>query len=77
MGWTAIKNGVLLALVAEHFDVLLTLDRNLSFQQNLRPLPISVVVLCAKSNRLADLRQLVPRFMEALGSIERGTLIEL
>ena len=35
MGWTSIKNGELLALAAQEFDVFVTVDRNLSFQQNL------------------------------------------
>ena len=45
MGWTTIKNGELLNLAAEHFDVFVTVDRNLSFQQNLIALPIAVVVI--------------------------------
>lgn len=53
MGWTAIKNGELLTLAAEQFDVFVTVDRNLSFQQNLGALPVAVVVLKAKTNRLA------------------------
>jgi hypothetical protein len=48
MGWTAIKNGELLALAAEQFDVFVMVDRNLSFQQNLVSLSIAVVVLKAK-----------------------------
>ena len=45
MGWTAIKNGELLTLAAEQFDVFVTVDRNLSFQQNLGALSIAVIVL--------------------------------
>jgi hypothetical protein len=56
MGWTTIKNGELLALAAAHFDVFVTVDRNLTFQQNVGALPIAVIVLCAKSNRLADVK---------------------
>ena len=51
MRWTTIKNGELLALAAEHFDVFVTVDRNLSFQQNIASLPIAVIVLQAKTNR--------------------------
>jgi hypothetical protein len=60
MGWTTITNGELLRLASEHFDVFITVDRNLAFQQNLVSLPIPVVVLRAKSNRLNDLRPLMP-----------------
>jgi hypothetical protein len=45
MGWTALKNGELLALAATHFDVFVTVDRNLSFQQDIVSFPIAVVVL--------------------------------
>ena len=60
MGWATIKNGELLALAAEHFDVFVTVDRNLSFQQDLDSLSIAVIVLRAKTNRLAELRPLIP-----------------
>ena len=56
MGWSTIKNGELLALAAKAFDVFVTVDRNLSFQQNLPAFSIAVIVLRAPSNRLADLK---------------------
>jgi hypothetical protein len=49
MGWTTIKNGELLRLAAEHFDVFVTVDRNLSFQQNVASLSIAVIVLGGKN----------------------------
>jgi hypothetical protein len=55
MGWSTVKNGELLVLASASFDVFVTVDRNLSFQQNLLNLPVAVVVLQAKSNRLTDL----------------------
>jgi hypothetical protein len=55
MGWTTIQNGALLTLASQHFDVFVTLDRNLSFQQNLDSFSIAVVVLEAKTSRLTDL----------------------
>lgn len=66
MGWTSISNGELLTLAAGKFDVFVTVDRNLAFQQNIISLPIPVVVLRASSNRLAGLRQLVPKLLAAL-----------
>jgi hypothetical protein len=68
MGWSAIKNGELLALAAGEFDIFITVDRNLAFQQNLMALPIAVLVLEARTNRLADLIPLVPRLLDAIGS---------
>jgi hypothetical protein len=72
MGWSAIKNGALLALASEHFDVFVTVDRNLSFQQNLHA-RLAVMVLQARSNRLEDLRPLAPKLLEAIVSARRGT----
>ena len=73
MGWTAIKNGELLTLASEHFDVFIKVDRNLSFQQNLVSFPIAVIVLQAKTNRLADLRPLMPRLLACIDSMLPGT----
>ena len=54
-GWTSIKNGKLLALAADEFDVLLTADKGMEYQQNLATLPISILVVLARSNRIEDL----------------------
>ena len=64
--WTGVKNGELLRRVAASFDVFITVDSNLSFQQNLKVLPVAVVVLRARRNRLADLRPLLPDLLAAL-----------
>lgn len=74
MGWTAISNGELLALASAQFDVFVTVDRNLSFQQNPRSFDISVVVLAAKSDRLGDLRPLVPALLTAIASAQPGVV---
>jgi hypothetical protein len=72
MGWTTIKNGTLLTLASEHFDAFVTVDRNLSFQQNLESFSIAVIVLQARTNRLADLRPLVPSLLAAIESALPG-----
>jgi hypothetical protein len=72
MGWASIKNGELLALASERFDVFVTADRNLSYQQNVRTLLIAIVVLQAKTNRLADLSPLVPNLLAAISSTKPG-----
>ncbi len=74
MRWTAIKNGELLALAQKEFDVFVTVDRNLSFQQNTATLSIAVVVLAAQSNRLQDLVMLVPQLLARLETVERGVV---
>ena len=75
MGWATIKNGELLALAAVDFDVFVTVDQNLSFQQNLTSHPIAVIVLRAKSNRLAELEPLMPKLLAAIASSRRGEAV--
>ena len=72
MKWSTIKNGDLLALAAKEFDVMVTVDRNLSFQQHLPAFDIAVIVLRAVSNRLADLRPLVPELLFRISSAKKG-----
>jgi hypothetical protein len=74
MGWTTLKNGELLALASAQFDVFVIVDRNLSFQQDIVSFSIAVVVLRARSNRLADLRPLVPSLLSAIEATPPGTV---
>ena len=73
MGWATIKNGELLALASKYFDAFVTVDRNLSFQQDISAFKIAVVVLRAKTNRLADIRPLVPDLLAVLPDLKPGT----
>jgi hypothetical protein len=66
MGWASRENGELLRLAVGQFDVFLTVDRNLSYQQDVGQFDIRVVVLVARSNRLADLQPLMPQVLETL-----------
>jgi hypothetical protein len=72
MGWSGIKNGELLALAEVEFEIFITVDRNLSFQQNLPKFNIAVLVLHAPSNRLADLRPLIPKVLSILPTLSKG-----
>ena len=73
MGWSGVKNGKLLALAAAEFDALITVDKNLPYQQNLTTLPVAVIVLDTVSNELPALLPLVPDLERALSSIEPRT----
>ena len=75
MVWAGTKNGKLLALVEQEFDVFITVDRNLSFQQNLSQFNIAVVVLQASSNRLIDLKPLVPKILDILSTLVKGQAV--
>lgn len=78
MGWAGKKNGELLALMApQGFEAFVTVDQNLSYQQNLRAAQVVVLVLIAASNRLADLLPLMPSVHAALATIQPGDLVEV
>ena len=77
MGWNTIENGELLSLAEKEFEVFVTVDRNLSFQQNLPKFNIAVVILAAPSNRLEDLRRLVPKILDSLPSLKRGEVLTI
>jgi hypothetical protein len=72
-----LKNGELLRRASPHFDVLITGDRNLEFQQNFAEVSIAVVVMIAKNNRIETLRPLVPQLLAVLGSIRPGQLVRV
>ena len=77
-GFAGLKNGALLAAAeAAGFEVMVTTDQEISFQQNLNIRRISIIVLCAPTNRLSDLRPLVPEALRILDSIQLGQVIRL
>lgn len=71
------KNGELLALAEGEWDVLLTNDKNIKYQQNMEGRRISILILSAKSNRLRDLLPLIPACARALVSIQSGQVVEI
>ena len=73
-----LKNGRLLdAAEAGGFDVLVTVDKNIPDQQNLTGRTVSLLILCAPSNRLRDLEPLVPSATSALASIRPGQVLRI
>ena len=76
-GWGGIKNGPLLALAASEFDVLLTMDRGIAYQQNLSNIDLCLVVLRAASNDLDDLLPLVPELNAVLAQAAPGQVIRV
>ncbi len=75
LGWTGIKNGELLTRANNAFDVLLTADKNLRYQQNLHGLTLAIIVF--PSNRLSTVTNLTNRLKDALGAITPGKIVEL
>lgn len=76
-GFAGLLNGELLAAMrAGNFDVLVTFDQNLSYQQN-AALPVAVVVLVATDNRVATAMRFVSRLLTVLESLKTGQLVKL
>lgn len=73
-GWAGVKNGELLRRAGQQFDVLLTVDRNLEYQQSFSGASIAVVVVHAPTNDVADLLPLAPKILEVLSSSPRGAV---
>lgn len=76
-GWSGIENGELLALAQQEFDVFLTVDQNLNYQQNLSSVQIGLVLLVAGTNGLKSLLPLMPELRSALENIKRDEFIRI
>lgn len=77
-GWLGRRNGALLRSLREAgFTHLITVDRNMAFQQNIAVSNIGVVVLHAPTNRIADLRRLVPALVAVLPTVRPGQVIHV
>jgi predicted nuclease of predicted toxin-antitoxin system len=72
VGWAGIKNGELLSRAQSQFDAFVTVDRNLAFQQNIPQFTIAFVVLESSTNRLKDLRPLLPKLQQLLLNVRKG-----
>lgn len=73
MGWRSLKNGKLLKTAVENnFDVILTVDKKLEYQQNLDSFNIAVVVFIVARNKIELLSPLIPKFIEISNKLEKG-----
>ena len=77
IGLAGLKNGELLRRAAQRFDVLLTVDRNMEYQQNFHGAGIAVVVMHAPTNDIADLEPLLPAVLRALPTVRRGEVTNI
>jgi len=71
-GWAGIKNGELLARAENEFDAFVTVDRKISTEQDLTKFKIAVLLLRARTNRLQDIRPLIPELLKALRGVKAG-----
>lgn len=67
VGWKGIANGELLETASDNFDVFISVDRNISFQQNVMAVPLPVIVIHSLSTKLKDLQKYAPDVLKNLG----------
>jgi len=75
MGWAGVKNGELLKLVEAEFDVFITSDKNLRYQQNLQDRKFAILLL--PSNQVPIVENLLPQIDEKLQEIQSGDFVEI
>ena len=76
-GFSGKENGELLALAEEHFDVLVTIDKNIRYQQNVTGRNIAILIIRPASNDLDDIRPHVRHALLALQSMKPGQIVEV
>jgi hypothetical protein len=77
MGWGGITNGRLMALVQQRFDVFVTIDQNLEYQQNLTKLTFGLVVVAVPDNNIKYYRPIFAELMKAAESVRPGQVIHI
>jgi predicted nuclease of predicted toxin-antitoxin system len=77
MGWSGKTNGQLLALAEGQFQVLITMDQGMEYEQNLIGRRLALLILCAPSNKVEDLAPVVPAALAALPSLQPGQVVEV
>lgn len=76
-GWKGRKNGELLRGAQGEFDVFVTMDKNLAYQQNLRAITMGVVVIRARSNSYQDVERLMPQVNAAIQRVRPGEVMHV
>ena len=77
MVWGGLTNGALLSKAETEYDILITGDRNLAFQQPARKYDLAIVVLHADSIQLPETQVLMPQVLETLKTIKPGTVVDI
>lgn len=75
LGWNGVRNGQLLVLLRDKFDVLITSDQKIPFQQHITSSDVAVVVLAAKTNDIKDYLAMVSEILRTLETIQRGQVV--
>lgn len=76
-GYSSKANGELLTLAEGNFDVLITIDKNIRYQQSMSNRKIAILIIRASSNDIDDIRPQIPHALAALESIQPGQIVEV
>ena len=76
-GWSGFKNGQLLRAIEGRWDVLLTTDTNIPWQQAITRFTLAILIVRARSNDIEDLQPWVPEILRALPALSKGTVAEV
>ncbi|CAN5786798.1 hypothetical protein BH24DEI2_BH24DEI2_24650 [soil metagenome] len=76
-GYGGLKDGALLSAIQEKFAAFVTIDGNLTFQQNLSKSRIGIIVLEAPTNTFEDIDPLVPKILKALEGLKPGSIVHV
>lgn len=76
-GWKGMRNSELLRQSEETFDVLVTLDKGIEFQQNISKYDIGVIQISARNNRLEDIQPAMLRVNQVVREIQPGQVIHV
>ncbi|MYF98878.1 hypothetical protein F4212_07035 [Candidatus Poribacteria bacterium] len=76
-GWKGKRNGELLEQAAKTFDVLVTMDKSIEYQQNIRKYAIGVILISARSNRLQDIQPAMLKVNQVIKDVQPGQVIHV
>ncbi len=72
MGWSGLKNGTLIGnAINESFDILLTIDKNISYQQNMKNYNIAIVILDVENSKIEYIIELLSDFKNNINSYQK------
>jgi hypothetical protein len=74
-GFKGLKNGRLLQAASGKYDVFVTVDQNLQYQQNLTTIGFAIIVLKAPRSTYTMLKPLMPKVLESLRTIKPGEVV--
>jgi len=78
MNWSGIKNGMLLKLLKENsFDIFISADKNLPYQQNAKDLPVLIIILNIKRNVLGSISKLYPELLVLISKKQKNKIFVL